>query len=528
MKLLICEDDVSTIDVIEHELNGKEMGITSILRAYDGEMAIDVIKKENPELILCDIGMPILRGTEVLKYIHDNGIITEFAFLTCYDKFEYCQLALQYGASDYIIKPFDIDELKACVLRMIAKVNDRKEEYNQQVHYDSLVNSVLRQLGYGMMGKTEYTVGESLKQNGVDISSNSIWQIVFTCADMSEAIMKNWNKNQLIHMSERIHNEAIVNYVGTAYSLVDVDDRFIWNVTYLPANISKEELYSRCEKLIKFSKEHMLLNPVVLISDPFVFYNGADVLTQLYEKIRKIRIYSGKIMYQHDDVEQKMGTKQELDESRVFWHIKKRDISGFDEYIKSIIDQCHEKEEYEKIKNQYVSMLMTNLNDNGISSNVLFATDEIKKLESSALFSKNDLYQFAMALMKEQIVILQNMTEEESVMERAKKYIDENYRENIAREDVAAVAFVTPNYFSKLFWTHMGMNLREYINRLRIEEAKRLLLSTSMSISEIASYVGYYNISYFSTVFRKIVGESPIVWRNQLYGEEVNEVEGTD
>ena len=47
------------------------------------------------------------------------------------------------------------------------------------------------------------------------------------------------------------------------------------------------------------------------------------------------------------------------------------------------------------------------------------------------------------------------------------------------------------------------------------EEAKRLLLSTSMSVSEIASYVGYFNISYFSTVFHKIVGVSPFDWRNE-------------
>ena len=94
------------------------------------------------------------------------------------------------------------------------------------------------------------------------------------------------------------------------------------------------------------------------------------------------------------------------------------------------------------------------------------------------------------------------------------RYIEENFRENIDRNDVAAVTFVTPNYLSKLFKNKMNMNLREYINQLRIEEAKRLLISTSMSISEIASNVGYYNISYFSTVFHKLVGVSPFDWRN--------------
>lgn len=50
------------------------------------------------------------------------------------------------------------------------------------------------------------------------------------------------------------------------------------------------------------------------------------------------------------------------------------------------------------------------------------------------------------------------------------------------------------------------------INHLRIEEAKRLLLSTNATISEVASAVGYDNISYFSTVFRKICGMSPLEW----------------
>ena len=100
------------------------------------------------------------------------------------------------------------------------------------------------------------------------------------------------------------------------------------------------------------------------------------------------------------------------------------------------------------------------------------------------------------------------------IMARAIRYVDEHYRDNIDRDDVAAVAFVTPNYLSKLFRNHMGMNLREYINQLRIEEAKRLLLSTQMSVSEVASHVGYFNISYFSTVFHKIVGMSPVDWRN--------------
>ena len=58
------------------------------------------------------------------------------------------------------------------------------------------------------------------------------------------------------------------------------------------------------------------------------------------------------------------------------------------------------------------------------------------------------------------------------------------------------------------------MNMREYINQIRIEEAKRMLLTTNLSVSEVAGLVGYDNISYFSTVFRKHTGMTPVDWRN--------------
>ena len=119
MKLLICDDDISTVDVIQHQINWEELGISRIFRAYNGEAAIRIITKEKPEIILCDIGMPKVNGLEVLKYLHNNKIPAEFCFLTCYEEFEYAKAALRYGASNYITKPFDMGELQAEIQRMV-------------------------------------------------------------------------------------------------------------------------------------------------------------------------------------------------------------------------------------------------------------------------------------------------------------------------------------------------------------------------------------------------------------------------
>ncbi len=153
-----------------------------------------------------------------------------------------------------------------------------------------------------------------------------------------------------------------------------------------------------------------------------------------------------------------------------------------------------------------------------MSSNIIFMDQTILSLDEKAISSKSALLDYAMGLFDLQQVKLQENIDSEDIMVRVQKYIQDNYRDNIDRNDVAAVAFVTPNYLSKLFKSHMNMNLREYINQLRVEEAKRLLLSTPMSVSEIASYVGYYNISYFSTIFHKLVGVSPFDWRSEKGG----------
>lgn len=89
------------------------------------------------------------------------------------------------------------------------------------------------------------------------------------------------------------------------------------------------------------------------------------------------------------------------------------------------------------------------------------------------------------------------------------------FAEDISRDDIAAYACVTPNYLSTLFHAETGKTIREYISDCRLNESKRLLAATRKSISAIAMECGFGNISYFSTVFRKCVGKSPVEWRKE-------------
>ena len=517
MKLLVCDDDISTIDVIQSQLDCKQLGISKILRAYNGQMAKDIFDEEHPDLVLCDIDMPLCNGIEVLEHIYNKDKDVEFSFLTCYEKFEYAQKAIQYGVTSYLTKPFDLEEVKVCIQKMIANVQKKQaaSKIESASRNDSLMSSILRQASDGVLGTNRDIVNAGLRLNGVDFDADSKWRIVFTCSDMTDAIKKTWNKELLVFTASQLHDEALLEYIGSAHTVVNSDDRFLWCFCFIRGELSDDELKKRCEKLISFSEVHMSLKPVALISDIFSFYEASNVVCALYDQMRKIRYFSGKIFFQNEQINYEDNKEIELNENQILWYLKKRDEAGYKEYINSLLDHmdCTEAG-LDRFRKELINVFVTHFRDNGMSSNIIFMNPEIIAADEEATKSRNQMIRYTEALFSIQQSKLQESINSEDIIVRARKYIEENFRENIDRSDVAAVTFVTPNYLSKLFKNNMNMNLREYINQLRIEEAKRLLLSTSMSVSEIASYVGYYNISYFSTVFHKLVGTGPYDWRN--------------
>ena len=74
---------------------------------------------------------------------------------------------------------------------------------------------------------------------------------------------------------------------------------------------------------------------------------------------------------------------------------------------------------------------------------------------------------------------------------------------------------LSENYLSNLFKNEVGDNLTNYVNQLRIEQAKKLVATTSMKTYEIAEAVGYHSASYFSTIFRKITGSPISTYKNK-------------
>jgi AraC-like DNA-binding protein len=102
-----------------------------------------------------------------------------------------------------------------------------------------------------------------------------------------------------------------------------------------------------------------------------------------------------------------------------------------------------------------------------------------------------------------------NQTSLSSVCLEVKKYIEENFRQELTLNDLANLVYVSPYHLGHVFKEEVGMPPIQYMIHCRIEEAKRLLEYSNLSVREIASVIGYENANYFNLLFKKVTGSPP-------------------
>jgi YesN/AraC family two-component response regulator len=104
------------------------------------------------------------------------------------------------------------------------------------------------------------------------------------------------------------------------------------------------------------------------------------------------------------------------------------------------------------------------------------------------------------------------------LVKQALGYIQRNYPHTLSRGEISAAVGVSEDYLSRIFSREMGLSPWEYLNRLRVLQAKRLLADSKESVTWIAAQVGFDDPAYFSRVFQKLEGCSPREYRARADG----------
>lgn len=130
-KVLIVEDEFRIGLMIKELIKWDEIGLEYVGLADNGETALNIIEKENPDIVITDIRMPKIDGLELISLAKQKNAHIRFVILTGYKEFEYAHKALQYGVNDYLLKPINEEELNKVLRKIHAELSQKhKDEEN--------------------------------------------------------------------------------------------------------------------------------------------------------------------------------------------------------------------------------------------------------------------------------------------------------------------------------------------------------------------------------------------------------------
>lgn len=144
-----------------------------------------------------------------------------------------------------------------------------------------------------------------------------------------------------------------------------------------------------------------------------------------------------------------------------------------------------------------------------------FNTGVLSQKEHEATVKLLEIFAQHLSMVSNQIVV-QQANAEPPVITRAKEFIQQHQTEDISLGQVAGAVNTSTFYFCKMFKKFTGINFTDYVSRVRIENAKNLLLNPNLRVSEIAYEVGFQSLTHFNRVFKKILGQSPTEYRGRL------------
>ncbi len=144
-----------------------------------------------------------------------------------------------------------------------------------------------------------------------------------------------------------------------------------------------------------------------------------------------------------------------------------------------------------------------------------FSTRVLSQKEHEATVKLLQIFAQHLSLLTNQIVV-QEQNAEPPVITRAKEFIKRHQTEDISLGQVAKAVNTSTFYFCKIFRKVTGINFTDYVSRVRIENAKNLLLNPNLRVSEIAYEVGFQSLTHFNRVFKKVIGQSPTEYRGKL------------
>lgn len=541
LKIFLAEDEVVVRETIKRMIPWEELGFELVGEAADGEMALPLLIRQQPDLLITDIKMPFMDGLTLARLAKKEIPGLKVVIISGYDDFNYAKQAIGIGVEDYLLKPIT----KNALIERLSEIRSRYEhEKTQKEYYEKFQREMqayeknssrdfFEALVDGSMDMMEvYKRAEKL---GLDIVAEAYNVLIFTMncdEDFSgqRDEYSSWEAESL---------ELLENFfAGHSSAMLFRSNIFSYGVLLKGQRETIEENTRACVDEIRKilsrqdgRREWFLAvgQSVERLSQIQKSYHTASrAFSQRY-------LYDENILY-YDEMEtmEHPGGQAETEDNA---YLQKVDVNALNPAIlQKFLSNGLQEETENFVKDYFYAIGQEPMESlvfrNYVILNVRFSvisfikglgcdTNEMESADTEEVLAESgknmeSAIAYAKKMISQAIEIRDQNSgnKNRSILKTAVDFIDSHYmEEDISLNTVANVANVSSNHFSALFSQNMGQTFIEYLTTLRMNKAKELLRCTGMRSSEIAGEIGYKDAHYFSYLFKKTQGMTPSDYR---------------
>lgn len=500
IRMILADDEPVITRGIRRLLDWKMLGIEIIGEYEDGRSALEAIVRERPDIALLDISMPGMSGVEILKECRAMGNGAAVIFISGFQDFEYAKAALEYGAVAYLLKPVIREELLGAIEKSIFSVYGEEAAERMDVKEDM----------------TGSTINYEMLVENKDTSYVPVYADIIYGREEDDQIRK------LIHFSLFSFLEEYLNETGQGIVFQKND-----KIAMVLKDIADNEIRKCVENIWTESLKATGHTTFFVIGDVVNSMSGIPGMFQQCLERSGYLFFADKIPVPviglHEKVFAGRGDSGMLGELRqkLFDAIVAQNEAYMKEtagqYGKLVLRLSEGKKEDACF---YFCMAVRFMEEKCEAFDLPGRKLEMKELleKSRACGQFGDmeaLFEQEFAQYLDVIKAVAINSDKKDIL-KAKDYIEKHYMENLSLNVLAEEIHMNPYYFSSFFKKNTGENFKDYVNRIRIEHAVPMLISTDKKTYEIAEKVGFGDIRMFNAAFMKIYQETPGSYRKRV------------